>query len=376
MITDMAEDNFSINERPPGNAASHSVGKDITARRILVTGAGGSIGTALVQAIASASPACLVLLDASEHALYQIDRILNEAPAPTRYVAVLGSVCDSELLAKLFQLHRPEIVFHAAAFKQVPLLEYNPFAAVANNVLGTYALLQSAIEHKAEHLVLVSTDKAVDPLSIMGASKRIAELLLIALASSTTRLSAVRLGNVIGTQGSVVPLFLDQIAQGGPLTVTHSEVRRFFLTVDQCVHAILAALEPRSHGTVLLPHLDAPIRITDLARGLIEAHSSAASIVYTELRPGDKIEESLLSSRETLLSHPGEPPHTLTAVASSAPSAAALHAAMRTLEQAVAVRDLASLLRTVLQLVPEYTPSDLLLDSIKDGIETLQETRA
>ena len=349
-------------------------GEHIASRRILVTGAGGSIGFALVQAIASAAPASLVLLDASEHALYQIDRTLYGTP----HVSLLGSVCDPALLAELFHLHRPEIVFHAAAFKHVPLLERNPFTAISNNVLGTCALLQTATEHCAEHLVLISTDKAVDPLSIMGASKRMAELLLLALATPCTRTSAVRLGNVLGSQGSVLPLFLDQIAQGGPITVTHPEARRFFLSIDYCVQAILAALEPRPHHTqaaILIPNLAPAIRIADLARSLLEAHHSPASIVFTQLRPGDKLEESLLSPREAFLPEPDPQPgtrHILRPIASPTSSASTLHAAMRTLQQAVDERDPDILLRTILQLVPEYTPSTLMLDSLKSS---LQEAR-
>ncbi len=346
--------------------------RHITSKRILITGAGGSIGSALAQAIAAAAPASLILLDASEHALYQIDRTLNAAP----HTSILGSVRDPHLLEEIFHLHQPEIVFHAAAFKHVPLLEHNPFAAIQNNVLGAYALLQAATRHRTGHAVLVSTDKAADPLSIMGASKRIAELL--ALSTSIPRISVVRLGNVLGTQGSVVPLFLEQIAHGGPVTVTHPEARRFFLTLDHSIHALLAALEPRPNGTILLPNLDAPIRIADLARRLIEENSSPASIVFTQLRPGDKLEESLLSRRETLLPHPSHHPQVLRPIVSPALPAATLHAAMRVLQQAVANRDLDTLLSTILQLVPEYTPSAILLNSREESLNAkpLQEAQA
>lgn len=368
---------FDVGTEAAQAAASHT-----KARRILVTGAGGSIGSALVQAIASATPASLILLDASEQALYQIDRTLKERrPALLNNISILGSVCDSGLLAELFQVHRPEIVFHAAAFKHVPLLEHNPFAAISNNVLGTYALLRAAIESRAEHLVLVSTDKAVDPLSMMGASKRIAELLLTALATSSTRTSAVRFGNVLGSQGSVVPLFLEQIARGSPVTVTHPEARRFFLSLDDCVQAILAALEPqlhdrRPHGTILIPELAPSLRIADLARDLIAARSSPASIVFTQLRPGDKLEESLLSARESFFAETDRSPRTtpmiLRPITSPVTPASELHAAMRVLQQSVADRNLEALLRTVLQLVPEYTPSALLRDSLKAAHEEIR----
>jgi FlaA1/EpsC-like NDP-sugar epimerase len=388
-------------------SVAHTPRKSLTDKRILVTGAGGSIGSALARNIAASNPASLILLDSAEHSLYQIDRAL----AGTRHTAIphtaiLGSVTDRPLLAELFRQHRPQIIVHAAAFKHVPLIEQNPFAAIANNALGTYALAQSALLHRAEHLLLVSTDKAVDPHSLMGASKRIAELTILALAHSggvatnatnTTKMTALRLGNVLGSHGSVVPLFLDQIARGGPITVTHPEARRYFLTLDQTVTALLDALETPATletpaaletsdaldapavpgtGTILIPDLAPPIRILDLARHLRQRHASAAEIVFTGLRPGDKLEESLLSSRESIPESIREFPRgsgrdssrarlrSVEVPANSAPTLAALEAAMLALDHALQQRDLAAALRTVLHLVPEYTPSAQLASAI------------
>jgi FlaA1/EpsC-like NDP-sugar epimerase len=381
--------------------------QSLTGKRILVTGAGGSIGSALTRTIAASHPASLILLDSAEHSLYEIDRALAGVP----HTAILGSVTDRPLLAELFRQHRPQIIVHAAAFKHVPLIEQNPFAAIANNALGTYALAQSALLHRAEHLLLVSTDKAVDPHSLMGATKRIAELIILALAHSgsvaatnttkttrTTKMTAVRLGNVLGSHGSVVPLFLHQIACGGPITVTHPEARRYFLTLAQTVTALLDALEtpaaveapeaPAVPGTstILIPELAPPIRILDLAHHLLAQHSSSAEIVFTGLRPGDKLEESLLSPHESLREsgHESIPESTwestrghcppdrrthLRAISSSAPTAAALESAMHHLDHALQRRDLAAALRTVLHLVPEYTPSAQLATAIPNAEE-------
>jgi FlaA1/EpsC-like NDP-sugar epimerase len=338
-------------------------------KRVLLTGAGGSIGSALAHAVAASNPAHLILLDTSEHSLYEIDRDLPTAP----HTAILGSVTDRLLLDDIFRHHRSEIVFHAAAFKHVPLIEQNPFAALANNALGTYTLAQAAADHRADHLLLVSTDKAVAPHSLMGATKRIAELAVLALGetSPTTRMSAVRLGNVLGSHGSVLPLFLDQIARGLPLTVTHPDARRFFLTLDQTVSALLDALEtPTQPGTILVPELAPPILILDLAHHLLRQHTSPTEIHFTGLRPGDKLEESLISPREHWL--PGSdasPESNLRALTSPHPTAAIFRTTMHALAEAVARRDLTAALGIVLHLVPEYTPSPTLTHSIRQPEE-------
>ena len=336
-------------------------------RRILLTGAGGSIGSALALAIATSNPAHLVLLDTSEHNLYEIDRGLPTTP----HTAILGSVTDHPLLDDLFHHHRPEIVFHAAAFKHVPLIERNPFAALANNALGTHTLALATARYHANHLVLVSTDKAVDPHSLMGATKRLAELAILTLGeTSSTKMSAVRLGNVLGSHGSVLPLFLDQIARGLPLTVTHPEARRYFLTLEQTVAALLDALEtPAPPSSILVPELAPPIRILDLARHLLAEHTSPAEILFTGLRPGDKLEESLISPREHWLPNSDASP-TPNLRALTSPTATFLAETMHSLAEAVTHRDLAAALDLVLQLVPEYTPSPALTHSIHPAEET------
>lgn len=265
---------------------------------------------------------------------------------------VLASVGDSAAITRLFERHRPEIVFHAAAFKHVPMMEDNPFAAVANNALGTHTLVEAAEKYSCEQLLMVSTDKAVAPSSIMGASKRIAELILLAPRSARVGIKAVRLGNVLSSTGSVVPLFERQIAQGGPVTVSHPDVRRYFMTLTEAVDTLLGALSPDSPAGVSVPKLGEPIRILDLAKFLIG--QQPVPIVFTELRPGDKMEESLISPSET---YRNASSGSLRAVDSPTLSPDELSSSLNDLRRAIEQSDLPSLLETVQRMVPEYRPS-------------------
>jgi len=337
----------------------------LAGKRVLITGAGGSIGSALSHAAAASLPARLVLLDSSENGLYQVDRSLQEAGS-REHVSLLGNVCNSDALDHALAEYQPEVIFHAAALKHVPLMEQNPFAAIENNVFGTYAVAHSAVEHGVEQIVLVSTDKAVEPRSIMGASKRIAELILLIMGGST-RMKVARLCNVMGSQGSMLPLFLEQIARGGPVTVTHPDAQRYFITLDEAVRALLDALDVGSSKALLLPGVGSAVRILDLARYLIGVHQSSASIDFTGLRPGDKLSEQLISSRESM-SFEGEFGGSgLRAIDTPIPSAKELSAALETLRVAVYGRDLPELLRGIKALVPEYQPSNLILASCDKG---------
>jgi FlaA1/EpsC-like NDP-sugar epimerase len=321
-------------------------------RSVLVTGAGGYIGSALVKALAGAAPRSLVLLDASEQNLFDIDRHLDSVP----HAAFLGSVDDRKLLDRIFARYRPEVVYHAAAFKHVPLLERNPVAAIRNNALGTYTLAQAGLRHGTARLVLVSTDKAVRPHSAMGVSKRIAELAVVALSNPACRMNAIRLGNVIGSSGSVVPEFHRQIAAGGPVTVTHPEVSRWFLSPRAAVDAILAAGNVPCEGRILLPELGEAVRIAALAAFLIGAAGKDIPIVYTGLRPGDKLEESLVSSDEVQ----GEFVDGLQIIETTRLAPEELEEIMRRLAAGVACDDAAALIDELVSIVPEYVPSELL----------------
>lgn len=329
----------------PGHVIEH--------KRVLITGAGGSIGSALAHAVAIHRPEQILLLEASEQALYQVDR---EIAAP--HTPILANVCDATALEEVFAQHRPHIVFHSAAFKHVPLMELHPFAALENNATGTFIVTKTAIRHHAEQVILVSTDKAVDPTSIMGASKRIAELIAIALQTPATKIKAVRLGNVYASQGSVVPLFEEQIAKGTAVTVTHPDATRYFVSIDQASALLLFALSEEFPSTFLIPELTNPVHIDQIARSLIQHSGFHSPIVYTGLRPGEKLHEQLLSPTESLLD---ETPFPLHAIRSEQISATEANAVIEELQKAIQNRSLDQLLRTIIKLVPAYTPSEILL---------------
>lgn len=367
-----------------GSADSHlrTLDDHLSGRCVLVTGAGGSIGSALCRTLAGSGVRRLILLDNGENALYEIDRELRDLPNAAEHVPVLGGVLDDSLLSRLFEQYSPDVIFHAAAFKHVPLLELNPFAAIENNVLGTYVLARMACLHGAEHMILTSTDKAADPISVMGASKRIAELVVLAFGEErTTCMRIVRLGNVLGSKGSVVPLFLDQIARGGPVTVTHPEALRYFITSEQAVQALLSAVSHIYSGNVLVPQMGAPLRVAELARSLIEqhgAHPGGAPVVFTELRQGDKLQEVLISMRESWIQSdtPGNCTDRLREVRSPSIDRSTLEAAIESLRDSLGRRDLGSMMRTILRLVPEYRPSRDLLVSAEQCNEAGEICRA
>jgi len=328
---------------------------------ILVTGAGGSIGSALAEALAQTPSRFLILLDHSEQNLHDVHLRLLAAGRPD-HAAVLGDVLDRSLLAELFERHRPAVIYHAAAFKHVPLMESNPIAVIRNNALGTWELARAAVAFAVERLLVISTDKAVNPRSIMGASKRLAELVVLRMSDARTRINAVRLSNVLGSRGSVRPLFQSQIARGGPVTVTHSEARRFFLTLAETVELIVAAAALDESGAILLPRMNGPLKVLDLARQMIHDEGlrtpREVEILFTGLRPGDKLEEQLLSEKEATAPTSDA---RLRRVNGPAVDPAALDAALAHIAASVRERNLAALLGELGALIPEYTPSDTLL---------------
>ncbi len=317
----------------------------------------------------------MVLLDAAEGALHEVDQALLKLGGACAHIPVLADVRDPVALAAVFKRHTPDIIFHAAAFKHVPLMERNPFSVIANNALGSQTLFEAAVKHGCGQIIMVSTDKAVEPLSLMGASKRIAELVLLAAATTRTSVKAVRLGNVLGSTGSVGPLFLQQLADGGPITVSHPEARRYFMTTGHAVAALLQAISNDCPSGILVPELGDPIRILDLARYLVARNKSLLNqpgggddvpIVHTSLRPGDKMEEVLLSSRE---SYAGTSSGCLRGMESPVPRPEELASAFSDMKQAVLHRDLPCLLQAVLRVVPEYRPSALLLQQATAATE-------
>jgi FlaA1/EpsC-like NDP-sugar epimerase len=324
--------------------------QSVADKTILLTGAGGCIGAALAGAILRAKPRCLILLDHSEHALYELVRSLSAPEGPHRFRPVPGDVGDPRLLASILEEHRPDLILHAAAYKHVPLMEANPFAAVQNNTILTWQLAKAAAEAGVPQLLVISTDKAANPRSILGASKRIAEL-----AAVRYRYSAVRLVNVFGSTGSVVPLLLDQIAKGGPLTITHPDATRYFMTIEDTVRLILIASSLAGVG-VFIPDLPEPLRILDLANQMLRHSTNPKNIAieFSGLRPGDKLTEDILAPGESLepTSHPA-------IQLATAPFISYEHFdnSLHQLSDVVQRRDLPALLETLCQLVPEYQSS-------------------
>lgn len=289
--------------RQPVHLHLTEVAEFLHSQRVLVTGAGGSIGSELARQVASFDPACLILLDHAENGLYYLHNELVAQYPSLPMEGVVADIRDAEAVELAYTRFRPTVVFHAAAHKHVPLLEANPREAVLNNVVGTRNLLDAAERHWVGKFVLISTDKAVNPTSVMGATKRVCEMMMQSRSQrSHTRFAAVRFGNVLGSEGSVVPLFQRQIQRGGPLTVTHPEARRFFMTIPEAVRLVLQAGSMGRGGEVFLLDMGEQVRIDDLARQLIRMaglrEGEDIEIVYTGLRPGEKLYEELHSDAE------------------------------------------------------------------------------
>ncbi|MBK7592735.1 MAG: polysaccharide biosynthesis protein [Betaproteobacteria bacterium] len=296
--------------RDPVVLDSAGLGEWLGNRVVLVTGAGGSIGAELCRQIARFRPARLVLFDISEAALYEIQMTLADAFPRLPLTCVVGDVKHVTLVDDVLARERPQAVFHAAAYKHVPLMEdTNAWQAVRNNAYGTWVLARAAVAAKVEKFVLVSTDKAVNPTSVMGASKRFAEIVCQSLQDGPTQFVLVRFGNVFGSAGSVIPRFKEQIARGGPVTVTHPEITRYFMSISEATQLLLqAGLQGRS-GEILVLDMGEPVRIVDLARDLIRlsgADPDRIAVVFTGLRPGEKLFEELLATEEATLptTHP------------------------------------------------------------------------
>jgi FlaA1/EpsC-like NDP-sugar epimerase len=340
---------------------------------ILITGAGGYIGGALAETLAAYAPALLVLLDNSEHNLNEITTRLRGAgtvgAADVQFSGVLEDVCNESLLAELFERYRPEIIFHAAACKHVPLMEENPLAAMRTNAIGTWRLLEAAKRNGASQLLLVSTDKAVHPASVMGATKRVAELLLERGAGDGIALQSVRLGNVLGSPGSVAPLFARQIARGGPVTVTDPTAERYFLTLATATEMILRASQ-LGPGT-FIPKLAPAVRIVAFAERMIaearKAGSPPIAVQFTGMRPGDKLREEFLNDAEVSEITEDE---RLLRVRPAKINYGAFDTAMGKLDEAVESRDLRKAMESLQQIVPEYRPSDVVMEIVHESSVT------
>lgn len=335
-ITDIAQGRITINDikeldiddllgRNPVEPDPELIGQKIKGRRVLVTGAGGSIGSELCRQIIRLSPSSLILLDHTEYALYQIDEEIKLYCSKNNLInievcPVLASVKDYDYLLHHFKVHRPETVFHAAAYKHVPLVEANIVEGIRNNIFGTKNVAELSLDHDVKDFILISTDKAVRPTNVMGATKRWAELIVQNCAAearrrnSNQKFSAVRFGNVLGSSGSVVPLFREQIRNGGPITITHPEVTRYFMSIPEAVGLVLQASSLADGGDIFLLDMGEPVHILDLARNMIELsglsvkddnHSNGdIEIEVIGLRPGEKLYEELLIKVATAIRTP------------------------------------------------------------------------
>ena len=277
----------------------------IKGKNVLVTGGGGSIGSELCRQIIKYNPAKLIIFDIYENNLYDIQMELESHYPKNKIEAIVGSVRDKKRLNKIFEEYSPQLVFHAAAHKHVPLMEYSPLEAIKNNVFGTYNVVNCADEYEVERFVLISTDKAVNPTNVMGASKRLCEMIIQAKNKvSKTDYVAVRFGNVLGSNGSVIPLFKKQIAEGGPVTVTHKDITRFFMTIPEAVGLILQAITYAEGGEIFVLDMGKPVKIYDLAVSLIKLSGYEPGvdiqIQFTGLREGEKLYEELLMQEEGL----------------------------------------------------------------------------
>ena len=339
------------------------LGPGIAGQVVLVSGAGGSIGAELCRQILALRPCRLVLLERSEPSLYAIDQELRRSlPTDVELVAVLGSAADSKLASRVLQEQAVQVVFHAAAYKHVPLVQANPLAGLANNVLGTLVLARAAARSGVASFTLISTDKAVRPTNVMGASKRAAELVIQALAQElpATRLAMVRFGNVLGSSGSVVPLFREQIAKGGPITLTHPEIIRFFMTIPEAAQLVLQAAVLARGGDLFLLDMGEPVRILDLANQMVRLSGLSLrdgqhpqgdiEIICTGLRPGEKLYEELLIDAE---SEPTSHPLIYRATEGAIPPEQ-LWPQIEAMEAAIQRQDADAALDVLAQLVPEW----------------------
>jgi FlaA1/EpsC-like NDP-sugar epimerase len=365
--------------REPVSPQMHAVRGKISGRTVLVTGAGGSIGSELCRQILTAEPARILLLESSEFALYTIHHNLVDV-SNIEVVPLLGSVTDSQRVTDILNAWSPDIVFHAAAYKHVPLVEHNPMEGLRNNVIGTLRLAELSRQQGVRDFVLVSTDKAVRPTNTMGATKRLAELILQGLAAETpgTRFSMVRFGNVLGSSGSVVPLFREQIRQGGPVTITHPDVTRYFMTIPEAAQLVVQASAMATGGEVFVLDMGEPVRIVDLARNMIELCGLTVrsaddpdgdiEIVTVGMRPGEKLyEELLIGNSPSATTHP----RIMMASEHHLPWAK-LRPRLEELEQFIERGEVEAARILLCELVSEFAPTSAIVDWVAVQNETLR----
>jgi FlaA1/EpsC-like NDP-sugar epimerase len=340
------------------------IGERIQGKVVMVTGAAGSIGSELCRQIAGFRPSALVGFDQAETPLFLLGMELDKRFPGLLFHSEMGNVTRFEEVDRIMGQYQPSIVYHAAAYKHVSMMERNVFAAVENNVFGTWQVARAAASHGVEYFVLISTDKAVRPASVMGATKRIAELAIRAFEQQGTRFVAVRFGNVLGSSGSVVPIFEDQIAAGGPVTVTHPEMRRYFMTATEAAQLVLQASVLGDGGEIFVLDMGEPVKIVDLARNLILfagfEPDRDIQIEYTGVRPGEKLFEELNLQAESLA--PTSHARINSLICSEDVNAKRIEASLHELQQVAGERDLRRMILMLKELVPDYTPAPHLLE--------------
>lgn len=388
-ITELANGQVSVSDlreleiedllgRDPVPPQPHLLDRNLRGKVVLVTGAGGSIGSELCRQIILSGPELLLLLELNEYALYKINQDLEKLQAEglgqgAEVIPLLGSVQNADRLREIMRTWRPHTVYHAAAYKHVPLVEHNPAEGVKNNVFGTLLTAQIAAEQGVADFVLVSTDKAVRPTNIMGTSKRLSEMALQALAADpaqtgATRFSMVRFGNVLGSSGSVVPLFRQQIKEGGPITLTHADITRYFMTIPEAAQLVIQAGAMATGGDVFVLDMGEPVKIIDLARRMVELSGLSIKdannpggdieIEINGLRPGEKLYEELLIGDNPL---PTQHPRIMKAHEDFLPWQQ-LAAKLEQLEQNLAVHDVPQIRSILKELVPGYQPEGNVVD--------------
>lgn len=361
--------------RAPVQTDTAAVRALVAGRRVLVTGGGGSIGSELCRQLLRCGPSHLIVLGHGENSVFEIcnelNRLADGQPGQTsRIASVIADIRDLERLRAVFEMHAPEIVFHAAAHKHVPLMEEHPVEAVSNNVVGTRNLLDVALETGVERFVMISSDKAVNPTSVMGATKRIAEMLVLDAARVSGRpYVAVRFGNVLGSRGSVALTFKRQIAAGGPVTVTHPDMRRYFMTIPEAVQLVLQASVLGRAGEIFMLDMGEPVKVVDLARDMIRLSGLEVGrdidICFTGVRPGEKLFEELFAQGEEY--QPTAHSKIFVAAGASNNIPPALRASVAALEQAARANNDAAVRRMLRDIVPEYCPPTSLPPVLVNG---------
>jgi FlaA1/EpsC-like NDP-sugar epimerase len=380
--------------RPPINLDTPEMQRFLAGKRVMVTGAGGSIGSEICRQTMKFCPQQMLLLERAENNLFEIDRELHQRWIGAEITPIVADICDAERIAQVFQVYRPQVVFHCAAHKHVPMMELNPCEAIRNNVLGTKCVADAAAVVDAQAFVMVSTDKAVNPTSVMGATKRVAELYVqgmnaknqnrglrieeselhtsndnqLSLSSSlyprsSTRFTAVRFGNVLGSSGSVVPIFQRQIEAGGPVTVTHPDMKRYFMTIPEASQLVMQAGAIGQGGEIFVLDMGEPICILDLAKELIARNGLVVGrdidIHFTGVRPGEKLYEELSCDSEQIVPTPHEKIHVWKLPPANAEQIqAAIH-----LLTSVVYSDQQSAINALLKCVPEFQPGQASLQS-------------